>query len=144
MIRKKRKEKVRKSIELSNKGSSKSFSKIIHKQENKNEFSIPIESIYIKRDRMRFHSSVAFLGRFKFGLKEQLASLAESFLVPTTSYFSNTTGVLVVDDLNRNNSAVLKKARETGVLILSEEEFLYFLVSNKSKESELEYKEIGD
>lgn len=142
-MRKRRQEKIRKPIEIITKGLGNTFSNVLYKQKEKRRVILPIQSVYIRKNgsSSRAHSSATFLGRFNFGLKEQLMSFAEAFNMPTTTSFSNTTGVLVVDDLQRTDSSVLKKAREQGVLILSEDEFLYFLISDKTKISELQYKE---
>lgn len=83
-------------------------------------------------------SSVCFMGRFKFGVKDQLISLAKAFKTPVSTTFTKTTGILVVDDLNRTNSVTIDRARNQGVLILNEEEFLYIMSSNKNN-TEIKY-----
>lgn len=86
-------------------------------------------------------SSVVFMGRFKFGVKDQLIKIAQSFGVPTTSSLSNRTGMIVVDNLKRMNSVTIDKARKRGILIVSEEEFFQLIATNK-KNTEIKYEKI--
>lgn len=84
--------------------------------------------------------SVCFMGRFQFGVKDQLLKLSNAFGVPTTTSFAKSTGIIVVDDLNRTNSVTIDRARRQGVVLLNEEEFLYLMSSNKTN-TEITYEE---
>lgn len=86
-------------------------------------------------------AAIIFMGRFKFGVKEQLVRIANAFGVNTTSSLSNKTGMVVVDDLKRTNSVTIDKARKRGTLIVSEEEFLQLIATNK-KNTEIKYEKI--
>lgn len=79
-----------------------------------------------------------FMGRLKFGTKSQLQQIAQAFNAPFSRSFTEAVGVLVVDDINRTDLVTMDKAREKGILIISEEEFLYLISSNK-KEVEIKY-----
>lgn len=101
--------------------------------------SVPVECQY-KRSYSRI-ATIAFMGRFKFGVKDQLIKIAKAFKVPAITYFSTTSGILVVDNINRMNSSTIDKARQNGVVILSEEEFLYLISTNKNEVS-IEYEKV--
>ena len=91
---------------------------------------VPVECMY---RRSYSTATIAFMGRFKFGVKDQLIKIAKAFGVPAITSFSNTSGILVVDKLNRMNSSTIDKARRDGVVLLSEEEFLYLISTNKNE-----------
>lgn len=79
--------------------------------------------------------SVSFLGRFKFGNKDDYVLLAKALGFRSASGGIDAyTSVLVVDDINRTNSVTIDKAREKGILILTEDEFAT-LAFNKAKET---------
>lgn len=92
--------------------------------------AVPIECQY---KRSYSSATIAFMGRFKFGVKDQLIKIAKAFKVPAITSFSTTSGILVVDKLNRMNSTTIDKARQNGVVILTEEEFLYLISTNKNE-----------
>ena len=72
---------------------------------------------------------VTFLGKFKFGSKEDMINLSKLLKVGCTTSPTPKTAAIVVDDLTRTDSITLDKARKKGVLIITEEEFLS-IVSN--------------
>lgn len=78
-------------------------------------------------------TSISFVGRFKFGHKDDYVLLAKALGFRTASGgIEAHTSVLVVDDIYRTNSVTIDKARQKGILILSEDEFISF-VFNKNK-----------
>lgn len=99
----------------------------------------PLRNLGITFVRSRLFNA-AFLGRFKFGTKEDMINLGKLMGVQSTSSITPNTAVLVVDDLKRTNSVTLDKARSFGILVLSEEEFLT-LLSNPNKLGEIKYHE---
>ena len=90
---------------------------------------IPISCRYIRSIYSR--STIYFMGRFKVGTKDELAQIARLHRFPDASNFTDKTGMLVVDDLNRTNSITIDKARKKGITILTEEEFLFLISTNK-------------
>jgi len=104
-------------------------SKELLKMTNRND-SVPSECMY---PSPMSNATVAFVGRFRFGVKDQLIKIAKAFKIPAITSFSNTTGFLVVDDKERVNSVTIKKARRDGVTIITEEEFLHLIASNKRR-----------
>lgn len=119
--------KEKKKIEFSNYGTKEKQVKTGNYRHE--EIVIPDSCRY--RISFWFSSSICFMGRFRFGVKDQLVKLSKAFGIPTTSTFSKKTGVIVVDDLNRTNSIIIDRARKGGIVLLNEEEFLYLISSNK-------------
>lgn len=132
-----RSKKPKKKIEFSNYGTNENQVRVFSRYAAE-EVKIPNECRY--RHNYYSNSSVCFMGRFKFGVKDQIINLAKAFGFPTSTSFAKSTGILVVDDLNRTNSILIDKARKQGVLILNEEEFLYLISSNKTN-TEIRYEE---
>jgi len=125
-----RSKKPKKKIEFSNYGTKENQVRTTTSRYANEEMKIPNECRY--KSSYYINSTVCFMGRFKFGVKDQIVKLANAFGFPTSASFAKSTGILVVDDLNRTNSILVDRARKQGVLILNEEEFLYLISSNKT------------
>ena len=124
-----RSKKPKKKIEFSNYGTKENQVRTSSSRYASEEMKIPNECRY--KSNYYINSTVCFMGRFKFGVKDQIINLAKAFGFPTSASLAKSTGILVVDDLNRTNSVMIDRARKEGVLILNEEEFLYLISSNK-------------